>query len=242
MNSKNLVSIIVPAYNEEKSIKKVIDECKKLKKLFPLEIVVVQGGSKDKTIEVAKKSKVDKIISFPHKRGKGSDFWAGIVASNGEYVIQIDADNQFQAYEIPLFVSALKKGADVVIGTRFEGGKIEKGSITKRNFFGNWVMSKAVTLATGWEITDVMAGFKGFRRDAIMAIDLKEPHFEYEAESVVKAKRLNLKLVQIPITYKKRLGGVSGIRALRDGINVIKTIIKYRFFYEPPTKKHSSDV
>lgn len=231
MAKKGLVSIIIPAYNEEKNLKGVIDECKKLKKYFPIELIMVQSGSKDRTVEVARAAKVDKILSFPHKRGKGADFWAGITASNGEYIVQIDADHQFQPFETPLFVEALKKGADMAIGTRFAGGKIEKGSVTSRNLLGNWVMSKATALATGWDITDVMAGFKAFKKDAAFAIDLKEPHFEYEAESVVKARNLGLKLAQIPITYKKRKGGQSGIRALRDGGRVLKTIFKYRFFH-----------
>lgn len=231
---KKLVSIILTAYNEEKNILKAIQQCRKLKKFFPIEIIVVESGSRDKTVQLAKKAGVDKLISFPHhKRGKGADFWAGVVASNGEYIIQIDTDLQFQPYEIPLFVERMKQGADVVIGTRFGGGSIEKDSISTRNFLGNKIMSFATSIATGTKITDVMAGFKGFKKDALLAIDLKEPHFEYEAESVVKTFKLGLKLEQIPITYKKRRGGISGIRALQDGTKVLATIFKCWIFYNP---------
>ena len=229
MSSRGLVSIVIPAYNEEKNIAKVIKECQKLKKLFPIEIIVVDGNSKDQTVKVVQNSKVDKIISFPAKRGKGADFWAGAVSSRGDYIIQIDADFQFQPFEIPIFVKALKEGADVAIGTRFTGGKIQKGAITSRNLFGNWLMSAATSLACGRRITDVMAGFKGFRKRALLALDLRERHFEYEAETVVKASRMGMNLVEIPITYKKRFAGTSGIRAFRDGTKVIKAIITARF-------------
>ncbi len=226
MKNKKLVSIIITTYNEEKNIGSIIKDCQKLKKLFPIEIVVVDAASKDKTVEIAKRLRVDRIIRFPFKRGKGADFWVAGVVARGDYIIQIDADHQFQPNEIPLFVGALDKGADVVIGTRFGGGNIEKGSVSTRNLFGNWVMSFATSLACGRKITDVMAGFKGFKREAFLALDLKERHFEYEAETVVKSVKMGMNLVQIPITYTKRIGGASGIRALRDGLNVLKAIAK----------------
>ena len=229
MKGKKLVSIILTSYNEEKNIGSTIKDCHALKKFFPVEIIVVDAASKDKTIEIAKRLRVDRILRFPFKRGKGADFWAGGLLASGDYIVQIDTDHQFQPDEIPLFVEVLDKGADVVIGTRFAGGKIEKGSISFRNYFGNWVMSLATSIACGRRITDVMAGFKGFTKEAFLALDLKERHFEYEAETVTKACRMGMNLVQIPITYTKRKGGTSGIRALRDGINVLKAIWKVYF-------------
>lgn len=234
MKRKKLVSIILTSYNEEKNIGRTIKDCKALKKFFPIEIIVVDAASKDKTIEIAKRLRVDRILRFPFKRGKGADFWAGGLLAKGDYIIQIDTDHQFQPFEIPSFVEALDKGADVVIGTRFSGGKIEKGSVSFRNRFGNWVMSAATSIGCGKRITDVMAGFKGFKRNAFLALDLKERHFEYEAETVTKACRMDMNLVQLPITYTKRVGGASGIRALQDGLNVLKAIWKVYFSKLPP--------
>lgn len=234
MKSKKLVSIILTSYNEEKNIGRTIKDCKALKKFFPIEIIVVDAASKDRTVEIAKRLRVDRILRFPFKRGKGADFWAGGLLATGDYIIQIDTDHQFQPLEIPSFVEALDKGANVVIGTRFRGGKIEKGSITFQNHFGNWIMSAATSLASGVRITDVMAGFKGFKREAFLALDLKERHFEYEAETVTKACKMGMNLVQLPITYTKRIGGASGIRALQDGINVLKAIWKVYFSKLPP--------
>lgn len=236
MKSKKLVSVILTSYNEEKNIGRTIKDCKILKKFFPVEIIVADAASKDKTVEIAKKLRVDRIIRFPFKRGKGADFWAGGLIAKGEYIIQIDTDHQFQPNEIPLFVEALEKGADVVIGTRFDGGKIQKGSVSPLNLFGNWVMSFLTSLACGRRITDVMAGFKGFRKEAFLALDLRERHFEYEAETVTKACRMGMNLVQIPITYTRREGGVSGIRALQDGLNVCKAILKV-YFSDLPSKE-----
>lgn len=237
MKNNKLVSIILTSYNEEQNIGRTIKDCKLINKKIPLEIIVVDAASKDKTITIAKKFKVDRIIKFPFKRGKGADFWAGGLAAKGDYIIQIDTDHQFQPSEIPLFIEALEKGADIVIGTRFNGGKIQKNSISQRNLFGNWIMSAATSIACGRKITDVMAGFKGFTKEAFLALDLKERHFEYEAEVVVKAAKMKMNLIQIPITYTKRIGGISGIKAFKDGFNVIKTIVKVRFTNMP---KYSS--
>lgn len=240
MVKKKLISIILTSYNEEKNIGRTIKDCQALKKKFPIEIIVVDAASKDRTVEIAKSMKVNRILRFPYKRGKGADFWAGGLLSTGEYIIQIDTDHQFQPNEIPLFVEALDKGADVVIGTRFDGGTVEKGSVTFRNLFGNWMMSAATSIACGRRITDVMAGFKGFKKNAFLALDLKERHFEYEAETVTKAVKMGMNLVQIPITYTRRRGGASGIRALRDGINVCKAIAKVYFSKSPKYSDLSS--
>lgn len=229
MKNKKLVSIILTSYNEEKNIGRTIKDCKILKKIFPVEIIVVDAASKDKTVLIAKRFKVDRIIRFPVKRGKGADFWAGGLVAKGDYIIQIDTDHQFQPSEIPLFVEALEKGADVVIGTRFDGGKIQKGSISNRNLWGNWILSFLTSLACSQRITDVMAGFKGFKKEAFLTLDLRERHFEYEAEVVVKAVKMGMNLVQIPITYTKRTGGISGIRVFKDGFNVLKAIAKINF-------------
>lgn len=229
MTNKKLVSIILTSFNEEKNIGRTIKDCKVLKKSFPIEIILVDAASKDRTVEIARRLNVDRIIRFPFKRGKGADFWAGGVVAKGDYIIQIDTDHQFQPNEIPLFVDALDKGADVVIGTRFGGGKIEKGSVTFRNLFGNYLMSGLTSIACGRKITDVMAGFKGFKKEAFLALDLRERHFEYEAETVIKTVKMGMNLVQIPITYTRRVGGASGIRAIRDGLNVSKAILKVYF-------------
>src|SRR3989338_7380621 len=136
-----LVSIILTSYNEEKNIGRTIKDCRVLKKFFPIEIIVADAASKDKTIEIAKKFRVDRILRFPFKRGKGADFWAGSLIAKGHYIIQIDTDHQFQPNEIPVFVKTLRQEADIVMGTRFEGGNIEKGSVTFRNLIGNRIMS-----------------------------------------------------------------------------------------------------
>lgn len=230
-----LTSIIIPGYNEERNIASVIRDVKKLKGKFPLEIIVVDDGSKDKTAQVAKKAGADKVISYKKNKGKGGAFRVGIDAAKGDYIVQIDADHQFQPKEIPLFIAALNEGYDVVCGTRFDKGKVETGSVSQLNMFGNWLMSTVTAFFSGIKVTDIMAGFKGFTRDAAKKINLVTQHFGYEAEVVVKACKLNLKVKEVPITYTKRTFGSSSVHAIKDGIRVSYTIAKmYLTFPGPP--------
>lgn len=221
------ISIIIPAYNEEQNIAKVIEECQKLN--LKTEIIVVDGGSSDRTSEIAREFKGIRVITLKKRRGKGVDFWSAAKTASGKYVIQIDADLQFSPSQIPLFLKSLKSKADVAIATRFDGGRIEKNSISNQNYFGNQLISLITSVVCGRKVTDVMAGFKGFRKDALTALNLSQKHFEYEAEIVIKASRMGMDLVEIPVSYKKRYKGSSQVRALRDGFKVLKTILVTKF-------------
>lgn len=237
-NKFPLTSVIIPGFNEEKNIESVIVDVLKLKKKYPIEIIVVDDGSKDKTSIVAKKAGADVVISYKKNKGKGGAFRVGIDKAKGDYIVQIDADHQFQPNEIPKFIDTLHKGYDVVCGTRFKKGKIEKGSVSTVNLFGNWLMSVVTTFFSGIKVTDIMAGFKGFTNSAAKKLDLSTPHFGYEAEVVVKAGKLDLKVKELPITYTKRIYGTSGVKAIRDGIKVSYTIAKmYLIFPGPPLGK-----
>jgi|SRR5882724_884951 len=234
-NKSHLTSIIIPAYNEERNIARVIKSVLKLKRKYSIEILVVDDGSKDRTVQEAKKAGADRVITYKKNKGKGGAFRVGINAAKGDYIVQIDADHQFQPNEIPHFIAALDEGYDVVCGTRFDKGNVQEGSVSKVNLFGNWLMSVVTTFFSGIKVTDIMAGFKGFTRDAAQKLDLITQHFGYEAEIVVKAGKLNLKVKEIPITYTKRTFGSSSVHAIKDGIRVSYTIAKmYMTFPGPP--------
>lgn len=218
------VSIIIPAYNEEKNLPHTINSLKKLKD-FILEIIVVDDGSRDKTSLVAKDMGA-KVISYKPNKGKGRAFIEGIPHITGEYVVQIDADHQFQPFDIPKLVKSLKDGNDIVLGSRFKGGDIAKGSVSRMNMFGNWVMSTATSVFSGHRVYDIMAGFKAFKADALRALGLETDHFGYEAEIVVKGKHMGFKIGEVPITYTKRIDGVSNVKKLKDGARVLGTIMK----------------
>ncbi len=214
------VSIILPTYNEEKSIGKMIRQINTMKKNYTYEIVVADGGSQDRTVEIAKKEKAI-VFEFGKKRGKGIDFRDAALKSNGEYIVQIDADYQFRPTEIQLLVNALDKGADIAIGKR----KNQADAPFVRTL-GNFLLSVATSIACGRYITDSLAGFKAIRRNKFTKLKIKERHFGYEAETVIKSVRLKYKLVEVPVSYTRRNTGHSQVSPIKDGALILQSIIK----------------
>jgi len=223
-DSMGKVSIIIPAYNEEKNLPHLIINLRKLEE-YDLEIIVVDDGSNDKTSKVAKKLGT-KVISYRPNRGKGVAFRKAVSYVTRQYVIQIDADHQFQPFDIPCLIKSLKDGNDIVLGSRFKGGSIEKGAVSKLNWFGNYVISLLISVFSGQRVYDIMAGFKAFKKDALCALNLKVDHFGYEAEILIKGKSMGFKIDEVPITYTRRLDGETNVKKLKDGIMVLATILK----------------
>ena len=227
MSNKHLllekVSVILPTYNESATISKIIHEIKLLNKLYVLEIIVVDGNSSDNTVELARKEKVI-VMARDKKYGKGADFWHASQKATGDYIVQIDADCQFLPSEIPLLVTALIQGADVAIARR-----VSHSDAPYIRTLGNYIFASITTILIGKRIYDVVAGFKAFRRQALLSLSLKDPHFGYEGEIVLKAVRMGYKLAQVPVRYRARLSGQSQVSPLRDGLLTIWSLFKARF-------------
>ncbi|MEM2918879.1 MAG: glycosyltransferase family 2 protein [Candidatus Altiarchaeota archaeon] len=223
MSSK--ISVIIPAYNEEESVGETIKRIQEVNSEY--EIIVVDDGSRDKTIEIAKNSGA-KVFKFKKNQGKGAAFRKGIQESSGDIIVQIDADSQFLPEEIPKLIKPLIEGeADITFGSRFlPDSSVEKGSLSFRNRIANIVDSFLASFFSGIKITDVQAGFKAFTRDALDKINFQENSFAYEPEIAILAGKRKLRVKEVPVSYKVRKGGKSNIKFLRDIYLIIKTMIK----------------
>jgi glycosyltransferase involved in cell wall biosynthesis len=222
---KPTLTILVPALNEEKTITKIIVDCLKLKQYDVTVLVAVDSKTTDNTDKVAKKAGA-KVI-YAKGLGKGSNVKSSLPYIKGDYFVQIDADYQFIPKDIPKLIEPLIKGYDVTLGTRYQkGSKVEKGSVSPLKLFGSYFLSFVTSLAARQRITDVMAGFKGFKTSVLKDLDPQTPHFGYEAELVVRAAKRRYKIVNVPITYKKRIVGSSSVSSIKHGLLVLGTIIK----------------
>lgn len=229
--SKPLISIIIPTFQEAGNIGEMVRRTKKLSKLYPMEIIVVDGGSKDGTPDIAERAGATKVLRFPNKRGKGVDLWEAFQIAKGKYIIEIDADLQFDPEQIPQFMEAFKKGADVVIARR----ENYKQSPLWRTI-GNRSLSLLTTMVLMYPIHDVLAGFKAAKKDVMLSLKLKEKGFMYESEIVVKAVRMKYKLVQIPVRYKRRMRENSQVSLIKDGLRFAKSIVYFGLFTPPPRR------
>lgn len=224
-----LISIVIPTYYEAGNIKEMIKRTKKSTRSFSTEIIVVDGGSKDGTPDIAEKAGATTVIRFNKKRGKGLELWEAFKVARGEYIIEIDADLQFDPEQIPLFVDAFEKGAEVVIATRENYAE----SPLWRTF-GNKFLSLLTSTVLLYPIHDVLAGFKAAKRDVMLSLDLKEKGFMYESEIVVKAIRMKYKLTQIPVKYKRRMRENSQVSLIKDGLRFIWSILYFGLIVPAP--------
>ncbi len=225
-SKKPIVTVLIAALNEEKNIKKTVDECLKIKEYDLQVLVVLDSKTTDNTKSVAEKAGA-RVIHTGKWLGKGAALRKANKYVKGDYVVQIDADYQFLPRDIPKLVEPLRNGYDVTLGTRYRNGAhVDKGAVTKFRRFGIIFLSFATSVASKKWITDVLAGFKAFRTPVMKDINMKVDHYGYEAEEVIKAAKKGYKILDVPIHYKKRETGDSNVMPLKHGFMFLETIIR----------------
>lgn len=235
------LSIIVPVFNEEKTIVKIfnmLDEVGlgEVKK----EVIVVDDGSNDNTadniLEYIKKKK-EKIFFFQHKNnlGKGAAVKTGIDHATGDYIIIQDADLEYNPTYIPLLLRPiLKKQAEVVYGTRLHRFpnifKDEKNPLFLLHYFGNRFLSLITSLLYGQWLTDMETGYKVFPRIALEKMNLNAKSFDFEPEITAKLLKKGYAITEIPIvTIPRGYSEGKKLNAAKDGIVALWTLLKYKF-------------
>jgi glycosyltransferase involved in cell wall biosynthesis len=227
-----LVSVIIPAYNEEKNIGSVLSRTHfMLKKIdLPHEIIVVNDGSNDKTAKIALENKVILIDHFKN-RGKGHALKTGFVKAEGRFIVTMDADGSHRPEDLPSLLSLAlngNTGLAAVIGSRFNGTMDDKAT-SRLHILGNRLFNMLILLFTGKYVSDSQSGFRAYRRDALKKLILNSSSYDIDTEIIVKLLKQGFKVKEIPITCKRRQNGHSGVNSFRDGLKIFKTIIKARF-------------
>lgn len=210
--------------NEEKSIGPVIDEVKKALEGRPHEVLVVDTNSKDRTREIAS-SRGAVVIEEP-RRGYGRAYKTGFEKATGDFVATLDADMTYPASEIPAFVDLLEsKGLDFITTNRF--ARMEKGAMGLKHRLGNWVLSATARLLFRVRVKDSQSGMWVFRRQVLSGLSLESDGMAMSEEIKVEAFK-KVKAVEVPITYRARLGDVK-LNTWGDGIGNLKYLFKKRF-------------
>lgn len=228
--SSPIVSVIIPAYNEEKSIGKVIDAISKDVVTY---IIVVSNTSTDSTVEVARNAGA--IVLEESRRGYGWACLLGIEKANElktDIVVFLDGDFSDYPEEIPDVIRPiLKNDMDMVIGSRVLG-KREKGSLTPQQIFGNWLATKLIRIFYRAKFTD-LGPFRAMKTDSLNALGMADKTYGWTIEMQIKAVKKKMKFVEVPVNYKKRIGvsKVSGTvkGTILAGIKIISAVFKYLF-------------
>jgi len=228
-NNKKKLTLIIPVYNEEKTLKKIIS--KALKKEFGLEkeIIVVNDGSTDKSLNKIKKikNKKIKIISYEKNKGKGYAIRKGIEISTGDIIAIQDADLEYNLNDLKKLVNTLiREDLNVIYGSRF----LKKNNFYKKNSFywGNRFLSLLTSLLYLKKITDMETCYKVFKKEVIKNLELKSDGFEIEPEITSKILKKKYKIKEIPISYRPRKKDEGKKIKWRDGFIALKILIKER--------------
>ena len=227
-----LVTVIIPCFNEKKTIAKVVDRINNLKDLN-LEVIVIDDYSNDGTRELLKDeidNNVSKIIFNNKNYGKGYCIKKGIEASNGDVILIQDADLEYDPSDYPKLLKPIESGvADVVYGSRFLGGE-EKRVLYFWHTLGNKFLTIFSNMFTNLNLTDMEVGYKLFKSDILKDINLVENRFGIEPEVTAKIAKKKIRIFEVGISYYGRKYEDGKKITWRDGFSAIRCIIKYNLF------------
>jgi len=227
---KPLISLVIPAYNEERNIGFLLQRTHDIlkKESISYEIIVVNDGSTDKTAEVAKEHNVV-LVNNKRNLGKGGSLRNGFKYARGKLIVTMDADGSHQPEDIPYLISPILKGdVDVVFGSRFVNGK-GRDTTSRLHILGNAILNFVILFLTGKYISDSQSGFRAFTRDVLKKITLISSRYEIESEMLIKILSKNFRFMEIPINCKKRMSGSTKINSFSDGFKILKAMLKAKF-------------
>jgi dolichol-phosphate mannosyltransferase len=215
------VSVLLPTLNEEESIGSTIKEVRAV--ISDAEIVVIDGLSTDRTVEIAKS--LGARVLLEKRKGKAFAIKTAFRKISSDYAVMIDADLTYPVKDIPKFLSLLKD-YDVVIGSRFKG-RFEDGSMPFINGVGNQIICLVATVLYLKPVSDVCTGMWAFRKNAYKAVEITAHTFELECNLFAQSVKKGFRIFEVPIDYARR-GGVSKVQ-LMDGVKDCVFLLKERF-------------
>jgi len=239
MDSFNTLSIIIPAYNEAKTIHLILDRVYAVNLIHNLqkEVILVDDCSTDATEEVLQRYKADhpemNMQYYRHEvnQGKGAAIHTGIKKANGEFLVIQDADLEYDPEEFNTLLKPVIRGsADIVFGSRFLGGNPHR-ILFYWHSIGNKVLTRFSNMFTNLNLTDMETCYKLCRTRIIKDIDLKEKRFGFEPEITAKLARIpNIRIYEVGISYYGRTYIEGKKIGWKDGFRAIYCILKYNLF------------
>ena len=223
------VSVLVPVYNEEKTVVEVIERV--LATGVPFEVIVVDDGSSDNTVAALERyadSDTVKVITSNQNRGKGAALRTAMEAATGDVLIVQDADFEYDPADYPALLAPIQQGeASVVYGSRFLNGL--PAGIMKRSAVANHLLTAMTNVLFRNRLTDMETCYKVFEREVIHGITLRANRFDFEPEFTAKILKRGYRIVEVPIRFNPREYDQGKKIGPWDGVMAVWSLVKYRF-------------
>lgn len=225
------IAILIPCYNEEQTIEKVIKDFRK--ELPEADIYVYNNNSKDKTEEIARENGA--IVVNEYKQGKGNVVRSQFRDIDADLYVMVDGDDTYPAEFVHKLIEPVKSGqADMTIGDRLSNGTYQKENKRPFHEFGNMIVKKTINILFKTNLKDIMTGYRVFNKRFVKNMPVLSPKFEIETEMSLYALDKKYVIKEIPIVYRDRPeGSVSKLDTVGDGIKVVKTIARMFKDYKP---------
>ena len=248
-----MLTILMPAYNEAKTLEHAVGRVVDMQPALglPLEILIVDDGSADRTIEIGERVAAAqssdqvhiRVLQHGRNRGKGAAVHTGIAASTGDYVVVQDADMEYDPADLPRLLRPLQEGrADVVFGSRFAGGETHR-VLYYWHSIGNRFLTLLSNMFTNLNLTDMEVGYKMFRGDLLRSLRLVETDFGFEPEVTARVAQLRnprCRLYEVGISYAGRTYADGKKITWRDGFRALWCIFRHNIFdREEPTNRRT---
>ena len=223
------LSIVIPCYNEVRTIRHIVDRVRAAP-VAEREIIIVDDCSRDGTRDLLRTEiapLVDKVLYHEVNQGKGAALRTGFRAATGDIVVVQDADLEYDPQDYPRLLQPILEGkADVVFGSRFQGGQPHR-VVYFWHMVGNKFLTLLSNMATNINLTDMETCYKVFRREVLQRIEIEENRFGFEPEITAKVARLGVVIFEVGISYYGRTYAEGKKMGWRDGFRALWAIAKY---------------
>ena len=229
MKNKERIAVLIPCYNEELTINKVVTDCKK--QLPKADIYVYDNNSKDNTTSIAKKAGA--IVVPERNQGKGNVVRSMFRDIDADIYVMVDGDDTYPIDEINKLIDAVRNGADMVIGDRLSSTYYTENKRPFHNF-GNDLVRWLVNTIFKTDVKDIMTGYRAFSKKFVKTISIMSPGFQIETELTITSLQYRYNIVSIPIQYRDRPEGSSSkLNTFSDGFKVLLTLFDMAKDYRP---------